>query len=488
MKKYRSLLVTLGVIAAAILVLVVIGFNLHNAFLFFPVSTISDDSGGAIIAWQNNKGIYVQHIDSSGKVLWQKGGLLVTNAGIVTGSLVMMQTGFTMVSDGLGGAIVAWAGDSTASAKTNNRENFASLTIQMQRISSTGKLMWQNTVISTGNNWQIVSNGDGGAIIAWDNFKPYYEALHDDYLCLQKIAPDGALLWGNAGFTLVASSPFHASAAGSNGIADRSLPTYTGTQDIVTDGDGGVIVIWEVEGEQDANQVFAQRVNSQGNSVWSKNTLVGTGTYQDNSLRTNSSGGAFLALQSPDQGVTFQVQMGQDGGLLGLTQYYPYAVSDGSGGIISANLNIVQPDTSPSSIYDILNIERSDSEGSPVWPEKQVFSSQLGYEITNLQCTTDDNGGIFLAWQIEKGDVGHGIIYVQRVDAAGNILFGDAGTNVFGTADTYQGYNSVLSDNSGGIFVVAPIHNGAFGGNRVCIQHISSNGNRLWGTGIGLDQ
>jgi len=99
MKKYRSLLVTLGVIVAAILVLVVIGFNLHNAFLFFPVSTISDDSGGAIIAWQNNKGIYVQHIDSSGKVLWQKGGLSVTNTGMIIGSLVIMQTGFTIVSD-----------------------------------------------------------------------------------------------------------------------------------------------------------------------------------------------------------------------------------------------------------------------------------------------------------------------------------------------------------------------------------------------------
>ena len=312
MKKYRYLFITLSIIAVVFLALVVIGLNLHNALLFFPVSTISDDSGGAIIAWQNNKGIYVQHIDSSGKVLWQKGGLSVTNTGMIIGSLVMMQTGFTMVSDGLGGAIVAWAGESTASAKTNNRENFAPLTIQMQRISSTGKLMWQNTVISTGNNWQIVSNGDGGAIIAWDNFKPYYEALHDDYLCLQKHRPHGALLWGNAGFTLVASSPFHASAVGSNGIADRSLPTYTGTQDIVTDGDGGVIVIWEVEGEQDANQVFAQRVNSQGNSVWSKNTLVGTGSYQDNSLRSDGSDGAFLALQA-DQGVTYQEQVGQDG-------------------------------------------------------------------------------------------------------------------------------------------------------------------------------
>ena len=348
MKKYRSLLLTIGVIVAAVLILVVIGFNLHNALLFFPVSTISDDSGGAIIAWQNTKGIYVQHIDSSGKVLWQKGGLLVTNTGMIIDSLVMMQTGFTMVSDGLGGAIVAWAGESTTSTKTNNRENFAPLTIYTQRISSTGKLMWQNTVISTGNNWQIVSNGDGGAIIAWDNFKPYYEASHNDSLCLQKIAPDGALLWGNPGLTLVTSSPFQPSipneiATGNFGMYNRAFPTYTGTQDIVTDGDGGVIVIWEEEGEQDANQVFAQRVNSQGNSVCSKNTLVGTGTYQYNSLRSDGSGGAFLALQAPDQGVTYQEQVGQNGELLGLNQYYTYSVSDGSGGSISASLVLVHP-------------------------------------------------------------------------------------------------------------------------------------------------
>jgi hypothetical protein len=33
-------------------------------------------------------------------------------------------------------------------------------------------------------------------------------------------------------------------------------------------------------------------------------------------------------------------------------------------------------------------------------------------------------------WEIEKGDGAHGIIYVQRVDTAGNILFSDTGTNV----------------------------------------------------------
>jgi len=68
--------------------------------------------------------------------------------------------------------------------------------------------MWPDTAIAAGDNWQIVATGDGGAVIAWDNFKPYAMALRDDYLCLQKFAPDGTRLWGNNGLTLITSSPF----------------------------------------------------------------------------------------------------------------------------------------------------------------------------------------------------------------------------------------------------------------------------------------
>ena len=83
---------------------------------------------------------------------------------------------------------------------------------------------------------------------------------------------------------------------------DRTLPTYTGTHDIVTDGNGGVIVIWEEEGEQAARQVYAQRVDSQGNIAWTDRALVGNGIYQYNSLRADNSGGVFLALQIGNQG------------------------------------------------------------------------------------------------------------------------------------------------------------------------------------------
>lgn len=274
------------------------------------------------------------------------------------------------------------------------------------------------------------------------------------------------------------SSPFHTSASGN---VDRSLPTYTGTQDIVSDGTGGVIVIWDEEGGNGSNRVFAQRVDNQGNTAWSGNTLVGNRPYQSHSLITDGSGGAFLALQAYNQEVTFRVQVGHDGGLLGVTQYYPYSVGDGSGGSINCRIQLVQPNPGSGTIYDTLYVQRLDAAGSPVWTEKQVISSRLGYEIINLQCTADGSGGILMCWQFVKGETARGVIYVQKADASGNLLFGTTGTNVIGSASTWQWCNT-LSDGTGGLFVTAP------GGSKVYIQHISSGGSRLWGSGIRLDK
>ena len=480
-KKYRFLLITLAVLAAAVVIaLAAVIANYSRNQSFTTVGTISDGSGGAIVTWQNNKGIYVQHIDSSGKLLWLQGGLPVSEGtGTIISSMVLSQAGFSMVSDGSGGAIIAWAGESAASAKISNMDNFNPLNIYVQRIGSDGVLMWPDTAVAAGDNWQIVAAGDGSAVIAWDNFKPHSMALRDDYLCLQKFAPDGTRLWGNNGLTLITSSPFQTSASGN---VDRSLPTYTGTHDIVSDGAGGVVVIWDEERGNGANQAYAQRVDSQGNPAWSGNTLVGNGTYQSHSLLTDGSGGAFLTLQAYNQGVTFRVQVGHDGGLLGVTQYYPYSAGDGSGGSINCRIQLVQPNAGSGTIYDTLYVQRLDAAGSPVWPEKQVISSRLGYEIINLQCTADGSGGILMSWHLVKGETARGVIYVQKADASGNLLFGTTGINVFGSASTWQWCNTV-SDGDGGLFVTAPTNS-----NKIFIQHIGSNGSRLWGTGIRLDK
>jgi len=85
-----------GVIVVVVVALVVLDIDFRSAQWDIPVSTISDGSGGAIIAWQNNKGIYVQHVDLLGNVLWQKGGLLVTNTKEIADPFILTQTDFTL--------------------------------------------------------------------------------------------------------------------------------------------------------------------------------------------------------------------------------------------------------------------------------------------------------------------------------------------------------------------------------------------------------
>jgi len=63
---------------------------------------------------------------------------------------------------------------------------------------------------------------------------------------------------------------------------------------------------------------------------------------------------------------------------MGVTQYYPYSVSDDSGGSINCRIQLVQPDVSSGTIYDTLYVQRLDVAGSPVWPEKTGYFQPVG--------------------------------------------------------------------------------------------------------------
>ena len=75
---------------------------------------VSDGAGGAIIAWfdrryaipstLNTGTLFVQRLDSAGNRLWNKDGVLVT-------ATFGNPKYYSMVSDGNGGAIVVWEGN-----------------------------------------------------------------------------------------------------------------------------------------------------------------------------------------------------------------------------------------------------------------------------------------------------------------------------------------------------------------------------------------
>ncbi len=125
---------------------------------YYP-EIINDGAGNGIITWcdkrDGNWDIYAQEISAAGEKEWMTNGTLICNA---EGE----QSYPKLISDGAGGAIITWY---------DHREGNSD--IYLQRINATGITRWVNngTLVSNSNGEEsdfcLVSDGRGGAIIAW---------------------------------------------------------------------------------------------------------------------------------------------------------------------------------------------------------------------------------------------------------------------------------------------------------------------------------
>lgn len=147
---------------------------------------LPDGAGGAIIVWwdsrSGNSDIYAQRIDSDGDILWAADGIPVCSA---TGDQELPY----IITDGSGGAIIAWL-----DGRAGNSDIYA------QRIDPSGAILWtaDGVPVASGSgdqeSHQVVEDGGGGAIIVW---------IHDPEgtsdIMAQKMSSGGTLEWLSAG-------------------------------------------------------------------------------------------------------------------------------------------------------------------------------------------------------------------------------------------------------------------------------------------------
>ncbi len=211
------------------------------------LSVITDDgAGGAIIAWQDHrnatdKNIYAQRINAAGSVQW-------TTDGVAICSSANDQSRPSIISDDAGGAIIAWLDN-----RASSNDVFA------QRIDASGAGQWVNngSPICTATGAQaapaIVSDGAGGAIMAWQDFRNGSDL--DIYA--QRITRVGVLQWLSDGVPV------------SKATNDQYSPT------MVSDGVGGATVVWADTRDSYSNyNIYGQRINAEGSVVW-KNDGIG---------------------------------------------------------------------------------------------------------------------------------------------------------------------------------------------------------------------
>ncbi len=336
-------------------------------------------------------------------------------------------------------------------------------------------------------------------MFAWNNCKTYFRALHDDFLRLQRISPEGNRLWGDEGVVVVTSSPYRAlteeeKASGIKGTIHRSWPTYAGKHDIVSDGTGGAIVVWEEEGEQTSRYTYAQRVDGNSGLAWRNKVTVAAWKLQ--SAESDGSGGAIVKTADADvysgtgkTGAPLVVHINGNGELLETSLYAPgvMTIDDKVGGSFAIRIEENPPYGPPQDRLYIIYVKRLDGSGQPLWPEKVVLPENG--ERGNVKYLADGTGGIIITWGLQKESIAYSNVRVRRFDANGEVRWGEKGTPIFDLPGVrYQKVSEMLSDGSGGIIIIAVTGRSAFNGDMVHAQRLDINGNRLWGGGIRIDR
>ena len=196
----------------------------------------TDNYGGAIVAWEDNRGadqdIYVRHVSAYGTVDWLGDGTPVC-------VLAGWQELPVIASDGAGGAIIAWVDPRTTPysiyAQRVDRAATARWDVNGNMVSD--PLFGQNTVV-------IMPDGQGGAFAAWEE-----GAGGVMLLAAQRISVEGDTLWGSGGVKIYDME------------WDFDFP------EIISDDEGGMIVAWADNRVGNYN-VYAQRINSEGEPYW----------------------------------------------------------------------------------------------------------------------------------------------------------------------------------------------------------------------------
>jgi len=393
---------------------------------------VSDGAGGAIIAWEDGRSgtstdIYAQRVDAAGVAQWTVNGVgLCTTAN--------HQDSPAIVSDGAGGAIIAWR-----DSRSGN------LGVYAQRVDAAGAPQWTPNGVAVcllaGAQYgpTMVSDGAGGAIVTWEDFRS--GTSRDIYA--QHVSASGAV------------DP--ASALEGVGLCtapgDQKLPT------IASDGSGGAIVTWYDGRGVTSWDIYAQRVGAGGMPQWTANgvALCTAPNGQFNGgIISDGAGGAIVTWDDRRSGgsdiyaqhVLASGAMDPAWTANGVAvctaaggQQVPSIVSDGVGGFI-----VAWEDARLVSGWDIF-AQRMDAAGVPQWPANGVALCTAPNYQFSPKIVSDGAGGAIVTWYDYRNTETD--IYAQRVDAAGIPQWPPDGAALC-IAPNAQAFPSIASDGAGG--------------------------------------
>ncbi len=306
-----------------------------------------DSSGGVIVTWKDSRGgllyhIYTQRVNSTGDVQWTTDGVHICVGGTLPDDI-------TSCSDGEGGAIIGWYDQRSDDGN-----------IYAQRINSTGDVQWTTngkdvcSYIRMQHSTQMCSDGNKGAIIAWHDYR--HTSIESIYA--QRINSTGDKQWAEFGIEICKSE------------------SYIDDIKIINDDSEGAIITWR-DNRYGSGDIFAQRVNSSGDLLWTTN-------------------GSAICTAAENQRL-------------------PQICSDGAGGAI---ITWQDESTDDGDIY----AQRINSSGDLQWATNGIPICRAFYRQEEPSICSDDQGGAIITWQDIRSETDNDV-YAQRVTSNGTALW-----------------------------------------------------------------
>lgn len=316
-----------------------------------------------------------------------------------------------IISDGMNGAIIAWVD-----------YRFGEYDIYVQRINNMGQIIWTNGGVSVGAFIdtipgdplppQITSDGENGVIVSWHDKRN----LNDYDIFAQRINSNGIIEWTQGGIVVC-------------NVENNQVGTK-----IVSDGHGGAFVSW-IDGRSGVNwDVYAQRINNQGQLQWSQSGLpiVVSSFEKSNSFQ--------LYHTTSDQ----------------YTLFWTETVAVGQVKLMA---------------------QRVDQLGDLLWSQQGIIVSEINGTINGIVGTSDSFDGSIISWSENGG--GDYNVFAQQINSIGNLTWGAIGVTICDTIGD-QRYPNISSLGQDGAVVSWSDSRVPGFNSSIYTQRISNSGTSLW--------
>ena len=348
----------------------------------------------------------------------------------ITGMLAVDQRYPAITYDGSGGALVAY--------QDNSMIDF---NIKVQRVDPNGNVLWgfAGVLVCGSSNDQlypvIAPDWYGGAYIAWQDERDNLTA-RDIYM--QRVDAAGVPQWTT------------------NGIVISTAPSHQEYMQMIPDGTGGVIITWHDKRNDMDGDIFAQRVNSSGVVQWTAGgEVICVDIFSSQStprIARDGFGGAVITWsdgRGPGSNIYAQrinsagiVQWAPNGIPITYTdyvQYQPDITYD------SWNYCTIITWTHGTASSSDIRAQRLNSSGAALWSGGGALVCTKDGTQNNPRIIPDYWGGAYIAWVDER--YYEKDIYIQHIDENGDSQWISGGIPVASTVG-YQQEILLISDNT----------------------------------------